>query len=387
MINTTAKEVHPENVKTNESPAGFQKVLKYSELINPETNDWCPGCGDNGIRTSQAKAIVDLASDPEYKRTIAYFKENGSHTDLTVITAHEEEAEDIALKTGFEKETVHSGLRTQDVMIVTGIGCFAKVTNQVKRLYTFHSLHGRAIPVAQGVKLANWDLEVITNVGDGDGLGIGGNHFFHAGRKNIDMTILIYDNQVYGLTKGQQSPTMLKNMRTKSMAAPAIKEGVNPITAAISCHYTFVAMSYSNQVKHLVEMILKAINHKGTSIINVLQPCPTYNDIFTDKFFKMRLHDLSDLKPDYDPVVRKPEERNKKMAEAYALGLEGYMRINPEDGERECFKGLYFQDDTVLPLEMLWAEKIGPTALAKRNIFDPKRKEAVRDLMENVRRI
>ena len=362
-------------------------TLKYSDFVNLDVNDWCPGCGDNGIRTAQTKALVELAGDPEYKRTIAFFRENGSKTDLTVIGDNEEEVEDIALKTGFEKDVVHSGLRTQDVMIVTGIGCFAKVTNQVKKMYTFHSLHGRAIPVAQGVKLANWDLEVITNVGDGDGLGIGGNHFFHAGRKNIDMTILIYDNQVYGLTKGQQSPTMLRNMRTKSMPAPSTKQGINPITAAISCYYSFVGMSYSNQVKHLVDMLHKAINHKGTSVINVLQPCPTYNDIFTDKFFKMRLHDLSDLDPDYDPVVHKPEERDEKMAKAYEMGLKGYMRINPDDGERECFKGIYYHDTTMLPLEILWADAIGPTALAKRNIFDPKRKEVVRELMSMFQRI
>ncbi len=363
------------------------KIFKYTELVNSETNDWCPGCGDNGIRTALAKAIVALTVDPEYKQTIAHFTDNGLTTDLSIITDDEEEAEDIAFQTGFDKKDVHAGLETSNVMALSGIGCFAKITNQLKNIYTFHTLHGRALAVAQGAKLANWDLEVIVTLGDGDGLGIGGNHFFHAGRKNIDMTIMVFDNQVYGLTKGQQSPTMLKNMQTKSMAAPAIKEGINPIATAISCHYTFVAMSYSNQVQHLVDMIVKSVKHKGSSVIDVLQPCPTYNNVFTADYFKTSMKNLSDLAPDYDPVIRSPEEKNKKMQEAYALGLEGYMKINPENGQRECFKGLYFQDPTTYPLEALWAEKIGPRALAKRDITNPKRKKVVRNLMSSFQRI
>ncbi len=364
----------------------IEKKMKYSDLNDPDVNDWCPGCGDNGIRTSISKAMVELTNDTEYTRTIAFFSDNGKSTDLAV-SGEEGHVEDVALQAGFDRSEVHNGLRTADVMMVTGIGCSAKMTNQFRKIYTFHSLHGRALPVAQGIKLANWDLEVIASMGDGDGLGIGGNHFFHAGRKNIDMTVLIHDNQVYGLTKGQQSPTMLKDMKTKSMAAPAIKEGVNPLTAAIGAQFTFVAQSYSNAVKHLVETIKTGVKHKGTSFINVLQTCPTYNDIFTDKFFKTRLHDLSELDENYDPVVRSLDEKNRKRAEAYALAEEGYMRLNPEDGERESFKGLYYQDLTALPLEYIWSQKIGTTPLAKRDITDPERKKVVGSLFETYRRL
>lgn len=363
------------------------KPLKYTELSVSDRNDWCPGCGDNGIRTSLSKAIVELTNDPTYTKTVANFIDNNGGVSLNIVATEEGEAEDIALKSGMDKSDVEAGLRTSDVLMVSGIGCFAKITNQMTKLYTFHSLHGRAIAVAQAAKLANWDLEVIVNVGDGDGLGIGGNHFFHGGRKNIDMTIMIHDNQVYGLTKGQMSPTMLKHMKTKSMAAPSTKEGINPLAVSISSHYTFIGQSYSNSVKHLSAMIKDAMKHNGTSIINILQTCPTYNDIFTDKFFKQRLHDISELNATYDPVVRDAADRSKKQAEAFAMAQEGYMRINPEDGERESFTGIYYQDLTTLPLEAVWADKIGPIALAKRDITDPARKENVRRLMKRYQKI
>ena len=386
MTISTQHDVQGVNVQASDKSMQMN-IVKSSDLVNSSTNDWCPGCGDNGVRTSITKLIIKLRNDPEYRKTIAHFNDNGVTTDLTVITEDEEEAEDIAFQTGIEKKETEAGLDSSSVMVVAGIGCSGKITNQLDKLYTFHSLHGRAISVAQGVKLANWDLEVIVTVGDGDGLGIGGNHFFHAGRKNLDMTIIVFDNQVYGLTKGQQSPTMLRDMQTKSMAAPAIKEGINPIAAAISGHYTFVAMSYSNQVKHLVETLNRGVKHKGTSFINVLQPCPTYNNIFTADFFKTRMKDLSDLAPDYDPVVRSHEERIEKNKKAYALGLEGYMSVNPEDGQRECYKGVYFEDPTIYPLELLWAEKIGPRALAKRDITNPNRKTTVQELMSSFQRI
>ncbi len=363
------------------------KPIKPSELVDSDRNDWCPGCGDNGIRTSVARSLAELTVDPEYKKTIAYFNGNGEFTNLIVLGAEEGLAEDIALNAGVERKDVHKGLKTKDVMMVTGIGCSAKITNQFQNIYTFHSLHGRALAVAQAIKLANWDLEVIVSVGDGDGLGIGGNHFFHAGRKNIDMTVLIHDNQVYGLTKGQMSPTMLKDMKTKSMAAPAIKEGINPLASAIASRFSFVAQSYSNAPKHLVDMLKRGVAHKGTALINVLQTCPTYNDIFTDTFFKMRLHDLSELDPDYDPIVRNLDEKKEKLTKAFAIAHEGYMRRNPEDGEREAFKGLYYQDLTTVPLEYLWAQMIGPVPLAKRDITSPDRKTIVKGLMSRYKKI
>jgi len=173
-----------------------------------------------------------------------------------------------------------------------------------------------------GIKIANPDLEVIGVGGDGDGLGIGAGHFVNAGRRNIDMTYLLYNNGVYGLTKGQASPTLQLGVQTKSLPKPNINQAVNPVALAITSGYTFVARSYTFDVMHLKNIIKQGIQHKGLALIDCLQPCPTYNDINTKEWYggedrkdatgkpQSRLYKLEDT--GFDPVVHECSEVFKK---------------------------------------------------------------------------
>jgi 2-oxoglutarate ferredoxin oxidoreductase subunit beta len=194
------------------------------------------------------------------------------------------------------------------------------------KAYGVHTLHGRTLPFATGIKIANPDLVVIAVGGDGDGLGIGAGHFVNTGRRNLDITYIIHDNGVYGLTKGQASPTLKLGLQTKALPQPNINEAVNPIALAVVSGYTFVARSYAYDVKHLRETIELGIRHKGLAFIDALQPCPTYNDINTKDWYAGEdRKDLKTGKPQsrlyrleetgFDPVVHDPaEDFKKKMA-------------------------------------------------------------------------
>ncbi len=175
-----------------------------------------------------------------------------------------------------------------------------------------------------GIKVANPGLEVIGVGGDGDGLGIGAGHFVNAGRRNIDMTYLIYNNGVYGLTKGQASPTLPLGMQTKALPKPNINQAINPVALAITCGYTFVARSYAFDVMHLKDIIKRGIQHKGLAFVECLQPCPTYNDINTKDWYagedrkdpqtgkaQSRLYKLEESEA-FDPVVHESSEVFKK---------------------------------------------------------------------------
>ncbi|QKR00320.1 2-oxoacid:ferredoxin oxidoreductase subunit beta [Metallosphaera tengchongensis] len=245
----------------------------------PEWNDWCPGCGNFGIINAEQQAISEL------------------------------------------------GLTPEDTVIVSGIGCSGKTPHFFRLpISGVHTLHGRALTFAIGIKLSNPELTVIVNGGDGDQLGIGAGHFVNAGRRNVDITVILHDNGVYGLTKGQASPTLRRGEKTKSLPRPNINDNVNPIALAISSGYTFVARSYAYDVKHLKETIKAAVKHRGLSLIDVLQPCPTYNDIHTKEYFDKRVYKL-DTDPSWDPVVKKPEEEGDKMAKALVKSLEWGERI------------------------------------------------------------
>jgi len=234
-------------------------ALKMSDFKTDVFVDWCPGCGNFGILTSLQMALAEL------------------------------------------------GLEPHRVVLVSGIGCSGKPPHFVKT-YGVHTLHGRTLPFAQGIKVANPDLEVIAMGGDGDGLGIGAGHFVNAGRRNVDMTYLIHDNGVYGLTKGQASPTLRLGLKTKSLPKPNINEGVNPIALAMMAGYTFVARAYAYDTKHLKEIIKQAIQHKGLAFVDILQPCPTYNDINTKDWYAGM--DRT------DPETKKPKSRLYKLDEA-----------------------------------------------------------------------
>jgi 2-oxoglutarate ferredoxin oxidoreductase subunit beta len=212
-------------------------VLKPSDFRVPEVYaDWCPGCGDFGIMNGLQMAFAEL------------------------------------------------GLEPHQIVMVSGIGCSGKEPHNVKA-YGVHTLHGRTLPFAMGIKVANPALEVVAIGGDGDGLGIGAGHFVNAGRRNLDMTYIIHNNGVYGLTKGQASPTLRLGLQTKSLPKPNINEAVNSIQLAVVSGFTFVARSYAYDVRHLKDTIKQAIQHKGLAFIDCLQPCPTYNNITTKAWY------------------------------------------------------------------------------------------------------
>jgi 2-oxoglutarate ferredoxin oxidoreductase subunit beta len=207
--------------------------------------DWCPGCGDFGVLNSLQRACAEL------------------------------------------------GLQPHEILTVSGIGCSSNTPGYVNA-YGMHTLHGRALAVASGAKLGNHELTVIVTGGDGDGYGIGGNHFTHTARRNIDLTYLVMNNQIYGLTTGQISPTSRQGMKTKSTPFGSIELPINPITSAIINGATFVARGYSGDVKHLTELMKLAIQHRGFSLIDIFSPCVTFNLDNTHAFFKGRIKKLED---------------------------------------------------------------------------------------------
>jgi 2-oxoglutarate ferredoxin oxidoreductase subunit beta len=263
--------------------------LKLADYKTAVFNDWCPGCGNFGILASLQSALVDLKLPPS------------------------------------------------NVAIFSGIGCHGKIPHYVNA-YGVHTLHGRTLPFAIGAKLANPDLEVIVHSGDGDGLGIGAGHFINTGRRNLDMTCIIHDNGVYGLTKGQASPTLKLGVQTKALPKPNINEGINPIALGLAAGYTFIARSYAYDVRHLKETIKKAILHRGMALVIIQQWCPTYNDINTKEWYAgedridpatgkpvPRLYKLEET--GYDGVVRKPDEAFQKTIAALTKAQEWGDRI------------------------------------------------------------
>lgn len=185
------------------------------------------------------------------------------------------------------------GIPPHQVAMVFGIGCSSNGAN-FYHLYAFHSLHGRSVPVAVGVKLANHELTVIADAGDGDSYGEGVNHFIHTCRTNIDLTYLVHDNRMYSLTKGQLSPTAATGTKTKTTPFGSLDEPFHPVPTALVQGATFVAQAYSGDILHLKEIIKKAITHKGFAVVNILQLCPTLNKINTLQWYKDKLYKLED---------------------------------------------------------------------------------------------
>ena len=241
-------------------------------------------------------------------------------------------------------------------VIVSGIGCSGKETHNVK-VNGVHTLHGRTLPFATGIKIANPDLEVLAIGGDGDGLGIGAGHFVNTGRRNIDMTYIIHNNGVYGLTKGQASPTLGRNLKTKSLPKPNINEPVNPIALAIVSGYTFAARSYAYDVRHLKDTIRQAIQHKGLAFVECLQPCPTYNDINTKDWYAGE---------DRRDAQSKPQSRLYKLEET---NYEPEVRDWKEDLQRKI---------TAIEKAHEWGDQI-PIGVFYRKQYEPTYEERVAD--------
>lgn len=260
--------------------------------------DWCPGCGDYGILNAAIMALSELKLDPS------------------------------------------------KVAVIGGIGCSGKIPHYINA-NGVHTLHGRAVPFAMGIKLANPELEVIVFGGDGDQLGIGVGHFVSVGRRNIDMTIVIHNNQVYGLTKGQASPTLPRGVKTKALPKANIQDAVNPVRLALASGYTFIARGYAYDVPHLKEILKRAIQHKGLAVVDVLQPCPTYNDVYTRDVYAQRIVKLESL-PGWDPVVRSPEEAEEKAKRAWDLAAWG----------DKIYVGVFYHNPLVPTYEERIAERI-----------------------------
>jgi 2-oxoglutarate ferredoxin oxidoreductase subunit beta len=216
---------------------------------------------------------------------------------------------------GIQRACLAMGLEPHEVAVVTGIGCSGKVSEYM-RCYGFHTLHGRSLPVAQAVKLANRNLKVVAAGGDGDGYGIGAGHFTHACRRNVDITYVVMDNQIYGLTKGQTSPTSKQGFVSKTSPEGAGEREVKPLELALGAGASFVAQAFAGDIKRLAELIQEAMEHEGFALVNVFSPCVTYNNTYT--YFKNEpLLDLKDV-PDYDPT---------DLSKAYATILEHNGRV------------------------------------------------------------
>ena len=204
---------------------------------------------------------------------------------------------------------VASQLPPSQILFVSGIGQAAK-TPHYMNVNLFDGLHGRSLPVATGAKLANPKLTVIVESGDGCNYGEGGNHFLAAIRRNIDITLLVHNNQVYGLTKGQASPTSETGFVTKAQPSGMASSSFNPVAVAVAMKAGFVARAFSGLPDHLAQLIQQAIAHRGFSLIDILQPCVSFNKVNTFTWYKSRCRELP---PDYDPAnwtaaIQKAEE-------------------------------------------------------------------------------
>jgi len=245
--------------------------------------------------------------------------------------------------------------------IFSGIGCSGKTSHFVN-VFGVHTLHGRVLTFAQGAKLANPDMTVIVAAGDGDGLGIGAGHFVAAGRRNVDMTYIMFNNEVYGLTKGQAAPTLQLGLQTKSLPNPNVNHSVNPIGLAIASGFTFAGRAYAYDVRQLKDLIIAAIKHNGLAFLDVLQPCPTYNDIHTRDWFagidnndemtkkpRPRIYKLEET--GYDPIVHidSEEEVNEKLTQALVKSNEWGTRIPT---------GIFYQNELVGPYSQRIADRI-----------------------------
>lgn len=224
-------------------------VKDFDTVARP---DWCPGCGDFGVQVAVKQALVNLQIEPH------------------------------------------------NIAIVTGIGCSGKLTHWVNT-YGFHTLHGRLLPAATAVKFSNPKLTVIGDGGDGDGYGIGMGHFIHTIRRNVDMVYLVHNNMVYGLTKGQAAPTSMKGYKSPSTPHGVIEQPVNPIALALATGATFVARGSAGDAVHLTKLIEEGIRHKGFALIDIFQPCVTFNKVNTYVFFMKNTCKLEN-DPDYNPT-------------------------------------------------------------------------------------
>ncbi|WP_019532617.1 2-oxoacid:ferredoxin oxidoreductase subunit beta [Paenibacillus ginsengihumi] len=209
---------------------------------------------------------------------------------------------DFSVQAAIQRAAANVGLEPEQLAVVSGIGCSGRISGYINA-YGLHGVHGRALPIAQGLKMANRDLTVIAAGGDGDGFAIGMGHTVHAIRRNINITYIVMDNQIYGLTKGQTSPRSAEGFKTKSTPSGSIESALSPLEVALAAGATFVGQSFSSNLKQLTSLIEEGLKHEGFSFINVFSPCVTFNKVNTYEWFKEHVVDLADS-PDYDPSNR-----------------------------------------------------------------------------------
>ena len=234
----------PDQVMT---PSAVERTMDdYKSGTKPT---WCPGCGDFGVLNAVYNSL----------KTQGYAPEN--------------------------------------VVLVSGIGCSSRLPF-FSSTYGFHTVHGRTMPIATGIKVGNPDLKVLALGGDGDAFAIGGGHFIHAARRNLDICYVIMDNSIYGLTKGQTSPTSMVGFVTKTTPQGTPDRPVNPLQLAIASGATFVGRAFSGKPKELADMIVQGMDHKGFAVIDAYSPCPTFNKVNTFKFYR---DEATELPADHDP--------------------------------------------------------------------------------------
>ena len=239
-------------------------MVTLEDLKTTKTNTWCPGCGNFGILMAFKKALIELEMERE------------------------------------------------DAVLVSGIGCHGKMVNYVN-INGFHGIHGRVLPLAQGIKLANPKLNVIGFAGDADQYNEGWSHFAHAVRKNIDITLIVHDNMVLGLTTGQATSTSQQGFKSKSTPFGVIPPMLNPLAHALVSNGTFVARGFSGDMFHLKSLIVEAIKHRGFALVDVLQPCITFNYLNTYDWFRQRVYKLDE--ENYDVT-----DRRKALEKAFEWG-------------------------------------------------------------------
>jgi 2-oxoglutarate ferredoxin oxidoreductase subunit beta len=236
------------------------------------------------IRDGYLYAPVRRNTAVEYEGMVHNLEVEDVHSYVTTTsTLHN--CGDFGILTGVQMALAQLNLDPDKVACFSGIGCSGKTPHYVKA-YGFHTLHGRVLPVATGGRLVNSAVTVLAMGGDGDGYGIGAGYFVNSGRRNLDFTYIVHNNNVYGLTKGQASPTLAKGKKTKSMPEQAIQDGINPIAMAVAAGYTFIARAYALEPKYLAGILVKAIQHRGSALVDVLQTCPTYNDLYTKEWYE-----------------------------------------------------------------------------------------------------
>ncbi|MBD7936645.1 2-oxoacid:ferredoxin oxidoreductase subunit beta [Cytobacillus sp. Sa5YUA1] len=246
-------------------------MATFKDFRNNVKPNWCPGCGDFSVQAAIQRASANVGLEPE------------------------------------------------ELAVVSGIGCSGRISGYINS-YGFHGIHGRSLPIAQGVKMANKDLTVIASGGDGDGFAIGMGHTIHAIRRNINITYIVMDNQIYGLTKGQTSPRSSTGFKTKSTPEGSIEQAISPMEMALTAGATFVAQSFSTDLKDLTALIEQGIQHDGFSLINVFSPCVTYNKINTYDWFKANLTKLKDIEG-YDSSNREQAMQTLMKHDGLVTGL------------------------------------------------------------------